>query len=284
MAAPPPSWAGPAGLPKTTTPATAPTSGSMLRNAPAVSAGSRLCPNANRVNGSRVPHAMSAATATRLAVCAGAGGMPSVSALNGAVARAAPRNCTAVTAIGSRPRSSRVWPTVKTAESSTEPSTMPSPPRSAPPPPPAATRPTPLSETAKPAQATGRATLRCHTAAMIATSTGAVPMSSAAWLTLVRVMPEFWSRTVPPYPTAPEARIAGLHAARSRDRVTVSRTAAATANRMAVSQPGGSQPRAILDRGTVLPHSSPAMVSATRARRRSKFMHPECVLADQNWL
>ncbi len=118
---------------------------------------------------------------------------------------------------------------------------------------------------------------------MIATITGAVPMSSAAWLTLVRVMPVFCSRTVPPYPAAPQASTAGLHAARSRDRgVAASSTAAATANRMAVSHPGESQPRAILDRGTVLPHSSPATVSATRARRRSKFMPPGCVLIGQN--
>jgi len=55
-----------------------------------------------------------------------------------------------------------------------------------------------------------------------------------------------------------------------------------SANRTAVSQPGGSQPRASLDRGTVLPHSSPATVSAMRARRRSRFMHSGCVLASQN--
>ena len=254
----------------------------MLRNAPATSAGSRLCPKANRVNGTRVPPAISATTASRLAACAGADGRLSVSALNGAVTRAAPRNCTAVTAIGSRPRSSRVWPTVNTAESRTDASTMPSPARFAPPPPPAAISPTPPSETAKPAQAAGRTTLRCHITAMIATITGAVPMSSAAWLTLVRVMPVFCSRTVPPYPAAPQASTFGLHAARPRGRVMASSTAAATANRMAVSQPGGSQPRAILDRGTVLPHSSPAIVSATRARRRSVFMPPGCVLAGQN--
>ena len=47
---------------------------------------------------------------------------------------------------------------------------------------------------------------------MIATMMGAVPISSAAWLTLVRVMPAFCSRTVPPYPTAPEASSAGLNA------------------------------------------------------------------------
>ena len=96
------------------------------------------------------------------------------------------------------------------------------------------------------------------------------------------VMPVFCSSTVPPYPAAPQASTAGLHAARTRDRVTVSSTAAATANRMAVSHPGGSQPRASLDRGTVLPHSSPATVSAMRARRRSTFMPPGCLLASQN--
>ena len=82
---PHPRRAGPGqpGSPKTTTPATAPTSGSMLRNAPATSAGSRLCPKANRVNGTRVPPAISATTASRLAACAGADGRPSVSALNG---------------------------------------------------------------------------------------------------------------------------------------------------------------------------------------------------------
>ena len=55
----------------------------------------------------------------------------------------------------------------------------------------AVTSPTPPSDSAKPNQATGRATVRCHTAAMIATSTGTAPMSRAAWVTLVRVMPAF---------------------------------------------------------------------------------------------
>ena len=56
----------------------------------------------------------------------------------------------------------------------------------------------PASDSAKPAHATGRATARCQTAAMIATSTGTVPISSAAWMTLVRVMPAFCSTTDPP--------------------------------------------------------------------------------------
>jgi len=42
-AAPPASCPGPTGLPKNTAPATAPTNGSMLKNAPATSAGTRLC-------------------------------------------------------------------------------------------------------------------------------------------------------------------------------------------------------------------------------------------------
>ena len=37
-----------------------------------------------------------------------------------------------------------------------------------------------------------------RTAAMIATSTGTVPISSAAWVTLVRVMPAFCTATAPP--------------------------------------------------------------------------------------
>jgi len=42
-AAPPASCPGPTGLPKNIAPATAPTNGSMLKNAPATSAGTRLC-------------------------------------------------------------------------------------------------------------------------------------------------------------------------------------------------------------------------------------------------
>jgi hypothetical protein len=38
----------------------------------------------------------------------------------------------------------------------------------------------PPSDTVKPNQANGRATVRCHTAAMIATSIGTAPISSAA--------------------------------------------------------------------------------------------------------
>jgi hypothetical protein len=148
-----------------------------------------------------------AAAATR--PC-GADGMPSA-AENGSAARAAPRNCTAVTATGSRPRSSRTCPTVNVADSSSETSTRPSPAGEAPPPRPPVTRPTPASDTANPAQATGRATLRCQSAAMTATSTGTAPTSSAAWVTLVRVMPAFCTRTDPPYPNAPDASTSGVH-------------------------------------------------------------------------
>jgi hypothetical protein len=44
IAAPPSACGGPAGSPKTTTPAIAPTSGSILTKAPATSADTRLCP------------------------------------------------------------------------------------------------------------------------------------------------------------------------------------------------------------------------------------------------
>jgi hypothetical protein len=199
MARPPATCAKPAGSPNATAPAMAPTSGSRLRNAPATSAGTRLCPNANRVNGSSVPPAASAATASTGPAPPGAAGAPSVRAAAGSAPSVAPRNCTAVTATGSRPVSRRSWATVTVADKTSDASTRPSPAGVAPPPPPpTVTRPTPPSESAKPAQATGRATVRCHTAAMIATSTGTAPISRAAWVTLVRLMPAFCTRTEPP--------------------------------------------------------------------------------------
>jgi hypothetical protein len=128
----------------------------------------------------------------------GSAGTPSATAANGSTATAAPRNCTAVVATGSRPRSIRDCPTVNVADTSSDASTSASPAVLAPPPRLPVTRPTPASDSAKPAQATGRATARYHTAAMIATSTGTVPISSAAWVTLVRVMPAFCTTTEPP--------------------------------------------------------------------------------------
>jgi len=199
----------------------------------------------------------------------GAGGAPSVSTENGSTARAAPRNCTAVTATGSRPRSRPPWATVNVADSSSDPSTRPSPAAVAPPPRPPVTRPTPASDTANPAQATGRATVRGQSAAMTATMTGTVPISSAAWMTLVRVMPAFCTTTDPPYPSAPEASARGVQAARTPRRgATASRTRAASPKRANVSQPGGSHSKASLDSGTVVPQSSPAAVRAATARRR----------------
>jgi hypothetical protein len=265
MAAPPPTWTGPSGLPKMATPAMAPTSGSRLRNAPATSADTRLCPKANSVKGTRVPNAASAPTARTGPGPAGMAGAPSVTREKARAATAAPRNCTAVTATGSRPGSSRTCATVNVAEMSREISTSPSPVSVAPPPPPPVIRPTPPSDTTKPAQATGRATLWCHSAAMTATSTGTAPISSAAWVTLVRAMPAFCTMTDPPYPSAPEARILGVNAARSPGRPTASRTAAARPKRTAVSQPGASHSRASLDSGTVVPHSSPAVTRAATA-------------------
>jgi hypothetical protein len=124
--------------------------------------------------------------------------MPSVIAAKGSAARAAPRNCTAVVATGSRPSSSRVCATVNVADTSSDARTSASPVALAPPPWPLVTRPTPASDSAKPAQATGRATARCHTAAMTATITGTAPISRAAWVTLVLVIPAFCSTTEPP--------------------------------------------------------------------------------------
>ncbi len=120
-----------------------------------------------------------------------------------------------MTATGSRPCSSRVWPTVNVAEISSEISTRPSPSADAPPPWPPVTRPTPASETPKPTQATGRATARCQTAAITATSTGTAPISSAAWVTLVSATPAFWNTTEAPYPAAPDTSTSGVKARRA---------------------------------------------------------------------
>jgi len=224
------------------------------------------------VNGSSVPPAASPATARTTPGLVGIAGIPSVAAANGSIARAAPRNCTAVTATGSRSRSRRPWATVNADDSSSDARTRPSPPAVAPPPPPPVMTPTPASESAKPAQATGRATVCCQSAAMTAIRTGAAPISRAAWLTLVRLIPAFCTTTAPPYPIAPEASTAGVHTARTRERAAASRMAAARPNRAKVSQPGGSQPRASLDSGTVVPQSSPAAMRAATARRRSVVM------------
>jgi len=197
IAPPPISCPVPAGSPNSITPAAAPISGSRFRNAPATSAGTRLCPKANRVNGISVPPAVSPIRASAGPADAGAAGRPLTSAA-GTAASAAPRNCTAVTAAGSRPGSSRSWATVNPAETSSEASTSRSPDSAAPPPPLPASRATPASDTPNPAHATGRATAPCHSAAMTATMTGTEPISSAAWLTLVRVMPAFCSSTLPP--------------------------------------------------------------------------------------
>ena len=163
------------------------------------------------------------------------------------------------------------------ADSSSDTSTRPSPLTEAPPPWPPVTRPTPASDTANPTQATGRATACRQSAAMTATSTGTAPISNAAWVTLVRVMPAFCRRTDPPYPNAPDASTSGVQAARTppaRPDATASRIAAARPKRANVSQPGGSHSRASLDSGTVVPQRSPAAVRAATAWWRSMFMNP----------
>ena len=98
------------------------------------------------------------------------------------------------------------------------------------------------------------------------------PISSAAWLTLVRLIPAFCTRTDPPYPTAPEASTAGEHAARTVARAATRRMTAARPKRAKVSQLGDSHTKASFDSGTVVPQSSPAAVRAAMARR-SKFIH-----------
>jgi hypothetical protein len=86
------------------------------------------------VNGASVPPIASAAMISNGPGLVGMAGMPSVITATGSTTREAARNCTAVTATGSRPRSSRVCATVKVAEISSDTRTRPSPPTVAPPP------------------------------------------------------------------------------------------------------------------------------------------------------
>jgi hypothetical protein len=67
--------------------------------------------------------------------------------------------------------------------------------------------------------------------------------------------------------------MAGRNAARRSRRAAGRRIAAATAKRTNVSQPGGSQYKASLDSGTVVPQSSPAPMRAAKVRRLL-FMRP----------
>ncbi len=103
----PSTWAIPAGSPNRTNPADAPTSGSRLRNAPATSGATRAWPYASSVNGRSVPPTMSPATASTGPTAVGAATGPSKTSANGSATSPPAANCTAVTAIGSRPASSR---------------------------------------------------------------------------------------------------------------------------------------------------------------------------------
>jgi hypothetical protein len=151
------------------------------------------------VNGASVPTSASPIVTGRPNPAPARCGAGSVRIVSGSVATVAARNCTAVTATGSRPGSSRVCATVNAADSASDASTRPSPVIVAPPwAPDPATSPTPASDTAYPAQAAGRATVRSAPAAISATSTGVAPTSSAAWLTLVRSTPAFITKIVAP--------------------------------------------------------------------------------------
>ena len=80
----------------------------------------------------------------------------------------------------------------------TESRTSRSPASEVPAPPPPATRATPASASSEPPHMRRLPEPRPSTAAMAATSTGTAPTISAAWLTLVRSMPAFWSTITTP--------------------------------------------------------------------------------------
>jgi hypothetical protein len=138
----------PNGSPKAAMPTAAPTSGSRFRNVAATAAETRAWPKANRVNGASVPPSTRIRMTGRPPAALATGGMPSVAIATGSAATVAARNCTAVTATGSRPGSRRVWATVKDAESRSDTRIRPSPVMVALPPALApATRQTPASDT-----------------------------------------------------------------------------------------------------------------------------------------
>jgi hypothetical protein len=198
IAAPPSSWTPPTASWKTTAPVAAPTSGSRLTNAPATSAGTRVCAQANSQNASAVPVSARASMATTGVAPAGAGGMPSNRTAKGSTATPPAASWTAVTAPASRPARSLGWATMKPAEPVTDARTSRSPKTEVPVPPPPATRPTPASASSEPIHAAVAAVPRPSAAEMTATRTGTAPTISAAWVTLVWAMPTFWSRITTP--------------------------------------------------------------------------------------
>ena len=266
-AATPRIWPVAAGSPRTSQPAAAPTTGSRFTNAPASSAGTRAWPNANSQNGSGVPASARAASASAGNGAPGPCGIPSARTATGSATSAPPANWTAVSAAASRPASSRGWSAMNAADRSTEPSTSRSPGAVAPPPAAPATKAIPTSATPYPAQMRGRVALSPSPAASTATRTGTAPTTIAAWLTLVRSMPAFWSTITAPNPIAPEASMRMLSASRRPRRPTRPSTGAATAKRTTVSHPGPSHASASFVNGTFKPHRVPAAARARIADR-----------------
>src|SRR5947209_17608569 len=107
---------------------------------------------------------------------------------------------------------------------------------------------------------------------MSATSTGTVPMTTAAWLTLVRAMPAFWSRTTRPNPMAPDPSTRRSRARRRPCRPTSARTGAMAAKRNAANQAGPNQVSESLDSGTVRPQRAPAPARERIAARLLRVM------------
>lgn len=258
----PPICAAAAASPNASQPMAAPTRGSRLTNAPATSAVTFACPSAKSQNGSSVPSSDRATYADTAPAWAGADGAPPVTTAIGSATSPPAPNCTAVTAAGARFSSSLGCVAMKPAESTAEANTSRSPSDMGLPPPTPATRLMPPSARPEPPHVRARAR-PCPSAAVIsATRTGTVPRMTAAWLTLVRSIPAFWSMITPPNPIAPATATRGCSASRSEWRPMIASIGALTANRATVSHAGSSQPMASFDSGTVRPHRRPAAASA----------------------
>jgi hypothetical protein len=198
IAAPPAACAGPNASPNATVPASEPTSGSRFTNAPASAAGTRACAHVNSQNAASVPRIPRPATAATGPGAVGAAGTPSHASATSSDISAALPSWTAVTAAASRPASSRGWITMNAADPTADASTSASPASDVPAPPAPATKPTPPSPASAPSQASGPPEPHPAATLRIATSTGTAPTISAAWPTLVRSIPAFWSRITTP--------------------------------------------------------------------------------------
>ncbi len=198
IAAPPAICSGPKTSWNATAPVSAPTSGSRFTNAPASSADTRACAQAKSQNATSVPSSARPATAATMPAPAGAAGVPSAISATGSESDAGGAELHGGhggrVAAGEQPRLQHDERGRAGDREQHEQIAGDRGPGAAG----ARDQADAASATSDPSHAPGPAVPRPAAAAKIATSTGTAPTISAAWLTLVRSMPAFWSRITAP--------------------------------------------------------------------------------------